>query len=68
LVVVAEPQDIVPWERLAVPHDVDGSRGTFRAPQATCTLTANNDCAAEHAWLALHESMATQRAYRRPSD
>ena len=68
LVVVTEPQDIVPWERLAVPHDVDGSHGTFRAPRATCTLNANNDYQAVHAWLALHESAATQRAYRKEAE
>jgi hypothetical protein len=54
LVLVAEPQGVVPWERLAVPHEVDGSHGTFRAPRSTCTLSANNDYEAVHAWLALH--------------
>lgn len=68
LVVLTEPQDIVPWERLAVPHDVDGSRGTFRAPRATCALSANNDYQAVHAWLALHEAAATQRAYRKEAE
>lgn len=68
LVVVDTPQDIVPWERIVVPHDVDGSQGTFRAPRATCTLSANNDYDAAHAWLALHESPATQRAYRKEAE
>ena len=68
LVLIAEPQDIVPWERLAVPHEVDGSHGTFRAPRSTCTLSANNDYDAVHAWLALHESAATQRAYRKEAE
>ena len=68
LVAAAEPQDIVPWERLAVPHEVDGSHGTFRAPRSTCTLSANNDYQAVHAWLALHESAATQRAYRKEAE
>lgn len=68
LLVTSAPEDIVPWERLAVPHEVDGSQGTFRAPRSTCTLSANNDYDAVHAWLALHESAATQRAYRKEAE
>lgn len=68
LVPVGEPQDVVPWERLCVPHAVDGSHGTFRAPRATSTLSANNDHQAVHAWLALHEAAATQRAYRKEAE
>ena len=40
LVPVGAQHDVVPWERLYVPQDVDGSRGTFRAPTATCTLSS----------------------------
>jgi hypothetical protein len=65
LVVVDTPDDIVPWEHIAVPRDVDGSQGTFRASRSSCTLSANNDYDAVHAWLTLHESAATQRAYRK---
>ncbi|MFC6972302.1 phage integrase family protein, partial [Paraburkholderia dipogonis] len=43
LVVASHPRDIVPWETLRLPHEVDGSAGTFRAPPATCTLDASND-------------------------
>lgn len=43
LVAVDRPQELVPWERLAVPREVDGSRGTFRAPRSTSTLDADND-------------------------
>jgi len=68
LVPVGAPEDVVPWERMRVPHEVDGSRGTFRAPMATCTLDANNDYEAVRAWLALHESAATQRAYRKEAE
>src|SRR5205814_1355654 len=42
LVVVDAPDDIVPWERIAVPRDVDGPQGTFRAPRATCTPARRN--------------------------
>jgi site-specific recombinase XerD len=68
LVVVDPPQDVVPWERIVVPRDIDGSQGTLRAPRATCTLSADNDYDAVHAWLALHESQATQRAYRKEAE
>lgn len=69
LVVVEQPaQDIVPWEHIAVPHEVDGSHGTFRAPRASCTLDANNDYEAVQAWLALHESPATKTAYRKEAE
>lgn len=68
LVVINPPQDVVPWERLELPHDVDGSRGSFRAPRSTCTLDANNDYEAVRAWLSLHESASTQRAYRKEAE
>ncbi|MBC7702846.1 MAG: tyrosine-type recombinase/integrase [Rhodoferax sp.] len=68
LIAVAEPQDIMPWERLSLPQELDGSRGTFRAPRATCTLTANNDYDAVQSWLGLHESPATQRAYKKEAE
>jgi hypothetical protein len=38
-------------ESLKLPHEVDGSAGILRAPAATCTLDANNDYDAFHAWL-----------------
>jgi site-specific recombinase XerD len=68
LVPVGAQHDVVPWEMLRVPDQVDGSRGTFRAPKDTCTLDANNDYEAVQAWLALHESGATQRAYRKEAE
>ncbi|NVM89662.1 site-specific recombinase XerD [Variovorax sp. SG517] len=68
LVPVGMPQDVVPWERLYVPHEVDGSRGAFRAPLETCILGARNDYEAVQAWLSLHESVATQRAYRKEAE
>lgn len=68
LVVLDTPEDIVPWEHIVVPRDVDGSQGAFRAPRATCTLSATNDYEAVHAWLALHDSAATQRAYRKEAE
>lgn len=68
LVPVGAQQDVVPFERLYVPHEVDGSHGTFRAPKATSTLDANHDYEAVQAWLSLHEAAATQRAYRKEAE
>lgn len=59
---------VVPWERFAVPALVDGSQGVFRAPRQTCALDADDDHAAVQAWLGLHESPATQRAYRKEAE
>ncbi|HDR9278225.1 TPA: site-specific integrase [Burkholderia vietnamiensis] len=68
LIVAAPTGDIVPWEQMRVPYDVDGSKGQFRAPQAACLLYASNDYEAIQSWLALHESVATQRAYRKEAE
>jgi len=68
LIAVCGPGAVVPWESLRLPHEVDGSSGAFRAPRATCTLDADNDYAAVQAWLSLHESPATQRAYRKEAE
>lgn len=68
LIVAAPGGDIVPWEQLRVPHEVDGSRGQFRAPRTACLLNASNDYEAIQSWLSLHESAATQRAYRKEAE
>lgn len=68
--IAAEPRGmIVPWEQMGrIPHEMDGSLGQFRAPRETSTLNADNDFAAVQAWLALHESPSTQRAYRKEAE
>ena len=68
LVAVTSPPSLSPWEHLVVPDEVDGSRGTFRAPRPTCTLRADNDYQAVQAWLSLHESPATQLKYRKEAE
>lgn len=68
LIPMAANADIVPWEVLRVPEDVDGSNGAFRAPRKTCSLNADNDYQAVHAWLSLHENPATLRAYRKEAE
>ncbi|WP_213308971.1 site-specific integrase [Paraburkholderia sacchari] len=68
LVAAAPSGPIVPWEQLRVPHEVDGSQGQFRAPPHICLLKASNDYEAVQSWLSLHESAATQRAYRKEAE
>ncbi|RQR69285.1 integrase [Burkholderia sp. Bp9012] len=68
LIVATPTGNIVPWEQLRVPHEVDGSHGQFRAPRAACLLSAPNDYEAIQSWLSLHESAATQRAYRKEAE
>jgi site-specific recombinase XerD len=68
LIVRNVQQDVVPWEKLVVPSEVDGSRGSFRAPPESCTLNSGNDYEAVQAWLSLHESAATKRAYRKEAE
>lgn len=58
---------IVPLERQR-PHELDGSHGQYRAPQAQCLLSARNDLEAVNAWLQLHEADATRRAYRKEAE
>ncbi len=65
LIPIIQPSGIVPWEQLRLPNEVDGSQGNFRAPRNACTLNATNDYEAVQARLALHETVATQRAYRK---
>lgn len=68
LIVATPSGGVVPWEQLRVPYEVDGSRGQFRAPQSACPLNASNDYEAVQSWLSLHESPATQRAYRKEAE
>lgn len=69
LIAAAPRSVIVPWEQMGrLPHEVDGSLGQFRAPRETCSLNADNDYAAVQAWLGLHESPSTQRAYRKEAE
>jgi len=68
LIAAAPVGNIVPWEQLRVPHEVDGSHGQFRAPWSACLLNASNDYQAIQSWLSLHESAATQRAYRKEAE
>ena len=66
--VCIEQEDLIPWERLKIPGDLNGTRGAFRAPRRTCVLSANNDYDAVQAWLSLQESSATQRAYKKEAE
>ncbi|MEK7889164.1 phage integrase family protein [Burkholderia contaminans] len=64
----ATVQLIPRWSLDALPADLDGSRGRFRAPPDTCGLAAANDHQAIEAWLVLHEGTHTVRAYRREAE
>lgn len=67
LIPQASPE-IVPWENLptmGLPGDLNGARGTFRAPRTHCTLDAGNDYEAVQAWLSLHENKVTHDSYRK---
>ena len=68
LVVACAPQGIASWQALWLPHEMDGSRGTFRAPPTSCALSARNDYEAVQAWLSLHEATATRRAYGKEAE
>ena len=68
LMVSETVQTVVPWERLQVPEELNGTQGTFRGPPSICTLSADNDYEAVQAWLGLHESSATKRAYRKEAE
>jgi len=68
LMVSETVQSVVPWERLQVPEELNGTHGTFRVPPSGCTLSADNDYEAVLVWLALHESSATKRAYRKEAE
>jgi site-specific recombinase XerD len=68
LVQLPPRHEVVPWELFMPPQEVDGSQGTFRAPKKTCTLNADNDYQAVQAWLSLHESASTLRAYRKEAE
>lgn len=63
------PGQLLPrWSFAALPSDLDGSQGRFRAPRETCGLAATTDAEAIAAWLGLHESAHTARAYRREAE
>lgn len=64
LIAAAPPGNIVPWEQLRVPHEVDGSRGQFRAPQAACLLNASNDYEATQALRAREKQWTSAGALK----
>lgn len=66
--VTVEPGAVVPWESMKLREELDGAKGMFRAPRETCVLAAGNDHEAVSAWLGLHESPATLRAYRKEAE
>lgn len=60
---------IVPFERFQTPAELDGSKGTNRAPADACSIAASTDYEALQAWLAVHKPGSnTWRAYRREAE
>lgn len=49
--VLAPATAVRPLEKFVVPSQLDGSRGSYRQPQAHCLLQASNDLEAILAWL-----------------
>lgn len=43
ITIIPSASGIVPFERLVVPCELDGSTGQFRAPQYQCMINAQND-------------------------
>jgi hypothetical protein len=68
LVLQPTNRNVVRWDALTVPDELDGSHGRFRAPVANCLLNAKTDYEAVHAWLELHEAPETARAYRKEAE
>ncbi|MBN3762017.1 phage integrase family protein [Burkholderia sp. Ac-20365] len=56
------------WSLASLPANLDGSQGRYRAPPETCGLAATTDVEAVMAWLGMHESAHTTRAYRREAE
>ena len=62
------PSRRVVWRQIAPTRSRDGSRGKYRAPKASCLLNVTTDRQAIEAWLALHETDTTARAYRKEAE
>ncbi|WP_029001056.1 hypothetical protein [Azohydromonas australica] len=61
-------QGVVPLERLHVPSDLSGERGTLRAPLERCAIAARNDYDPIYTWLSTKSSELTQASYRREAE
>ncbi len=73
--VVSPATALVPLEKFLVPAELNGSAGAFRAPPASCAISAANDLEAVHAWLDSKRDPAfptrmtsTQRVYRKEAE
>ncbi|MCE4547576.1 MULTISPECIES: phage integrase family protein [unclassified Caballeronia] len=63
-----QPSSRVIWRQITSSRSRDGSRGKYRAPKARCMLNVTTDRQAIEAWLTLHETDATSRAYRKEAE
>jgi site-specific recombinase XerD len=77
--VVPAATAIVPYEKFALPAELDGRAGRYRSPHEKCLLMATNDHEAIGAWLASKrpgesngsaegDLSSTQRSYRKDAE
>lgn len=60
---------IVPLEAIALPSSLAGGDGRNRAPRSACSLAADDDLSAIHAWLrARAKTPNTRSAYRKEAE
>ncbi|OXC76224.1 phage integrase family protein [Caballeronia sordidicola] len=62
------PREHISWRQFESVRSRNGSQGKYRAPKLRCLLDATTDKQAIEAWLALHETDATSRAYRKEAE
>ncbi|MFM0470451.1 tyrosine-type recombinase/integrase [Paraburkholderia strydomiana] len=63
-----QPDRRIDWHQVTVVRSQDGSRGKYRAPKTRCLLNVATDREAIEAWLAMHETDTTLRAYRKEAE
>ncbi|SPB14644.1 phage integrase family protein [Caballeronia novacaledonica] len=63
-----QPNNRVSWRQITSPRSRDGSRNKYRAPKARCLLNVTTDRQPIEAWLTMHETDATSRAYRKEAE
>jgi site-specific recombinase XerD len=56
------------WKQVTLFRNRDGSRGKYRAPRSRCLLNVTTDREAIEAWLSMHETETTSRAYRKEAE
>ena len=63
--VVAKSQEIIALEQQFPVSFLNGQEGVFRIQGSANALNASNDVEAAQMWIQMHETMLTQRAYKK---